>query len=94
MRHQPVGGGVTAQNRVRARREIGCFLDPGLFSGPAYDILLTLLAAEGGDRPLNVVTRLRQHLDRERSEVEQLLAGIDDIRHPSRGSSTQLQGSR
>ena len=54
MTDRPVGGGITARNLVQARREIGCFLDPGLFSDPAYDILLTLLAAEDGDKPFNL----------------------------------------
>lgn len=46
MTHQPSPNGITARRLVEARREIGCFLDPSLFSDPVYDILLSLLAAE------------------------------------------------
>lgn len=46
MEPRSTGTGITARKLLDARREIGCFLDLGLFSDPAYDILMSLLASE------------------------------------------------
>lgn len=59
MTHRPFSTGITARELINIRREIGCFLDPGLFSDPAYDILLTLLAAEDDRRPVAVSDSVR-----------------------------------
>jgi DNA-binding MarR family transcriptional regulator len=48
------GNRITARKLVDARREIGCYLDPTLFTDPVYDILFGLMAAE--DEHTAVVT--------------------------------------